>query len=92
MIRFVKVLLWAVVAFGLGHLMQRMPAIAEAVRHLKVPLERIDVLSVGTMGNEVDFTESLGKGKAGWAPTSADLFFAAQEHAAASLAEKCISV
>ena len=64
-----------------------LPALAEAVRHLNVPLDRIDVLSIGTMGNEADFTESLGKGKAGWAPTSADLFFAAQEHAAAALAE-----
>ena len=68
-----------------------LPAIAEAVRHLRVPLDRIDVLSVGTMGNEVDFTESLGKGKAGWAPTSADLFFAAQEHAAATLADALLS-
>src|SRR5262249_32391685 len=34
-----------------------LPAIAEAVRHLKVPLDRIDVLSVGTLGNEADFTE-----------------------------------
>jgi uncharacterized protein len=64
-----------------------LPALAEAVRHLKIPLDRIDVLSVGTMGNEADFMESLGKGKAGWAPTSADLFFAAQEHAAATMAE-----
>lgn len=64
-----------------------LPAIAEAVRHLKTPLDRIDVLSVGTMGNEVDFTASLGKGKAGWAPDSADLFFAAQEHAATTIAD-----
>ena len=67
-----------------------LPAIAEAVRHLKVPLDRIDVLSVGTMGNEADFTESLGKGKAGWAPMSADLFFAAQEHAAATMADSLL--
>ena len=64
-----------------------LPALAEAVRHLNIPLDRIDVLSIGTMGNEADFTESLGKGKAGWAPESADLFFAAQEHAAAAMAE-----
>lgn len=64
-----------------------LPALAEAVRYLKVPLDRIDVLSVGTMGNEADFAEALGKGKAGWAPVSADLFFAAQEHAAATMAE-----
>jgi hypothetical protein len=64
-----------------------LPAIAEAVRYLRVPLDRVDVLSVGTMGNESDFSEALGKGKLGWAPTSADLFFAAQEHAAATLAD-----
>ena len=43
------------------------------------------------MGNETDFTQSLGTGKAGWAPTSADLFFAAQEHAATSLADGLLS-
>jgi predicted acylesterase/phospholipase RssA len=64
-----------------------LPALAEAVRHLNIPLDRIDVLSIGTMGNEIDFSESLGKGKAGWGPSSADLFFAAQEHAAAAMAE-----
>jgi patatin-like phospholipase/acyl hydrolase len=68
-----------------------LPAITEAVRYLKVPLDRIDVLSVGTMGNEADFTECLGKGKAAWAPASADLFFAAQEHAAATLADGLLS-
>lgn len=69
-----------------------LPAIAEAVRHLKVPLERIDVLSVGTLGNEADFTDSLGKGKAGWGLSGADLFFAAQEHAAAMLANSFLSL
>ncbi len=64
-----------------------LPALAEAIRHLNVPLDRVDVLSIGTLGNEADFTESLGKGKAAWAPESADLFFAAQEHAAATMAE-----
>jgi predicted acylesterase/phospholipase RssA len=68
-----------------------LPAIAEAVRHLNIPINRIDVLSVGTMGNEIDFTESFSKGKAGWAPTSADLFFSAQEHAAAELADSFLS-
>ncbi len=69
-----------------------LPAIAEAVSHLKIPLDRIDVLSVGTMANESDFSEALGKGIAGWAPHSVDLFFAAQEHAAASLADKFLSL
>ena len=69
-----------------------LPAIAEAIRHLKIPLERIDVLSVGTLGSEADFTTSLSKGKLGWAPTSADLFFAAQEHAAGMLADSFLSL
>ncbi|WP_342358228.1 CBASS cGAMP-activated phospholipase [Pectobacterium araliae] len=64
-----------------------LPALAETVRHLNIPLNRIDVLSVGTLSCESDFSESLGKGKAGWAPHSADLFFAAQEHGALTLAE-----
>lgn len=68
-----------------------LPAIAEAVRYLKVPFDRLDVLSIGTLGSEPDFTDSLGKGKAGWAPTSANLFFAAQEHAAATLATSLLS-
>lgn len=68
-----------------------LPAIAEAVRHLGIPIDRIDVLSVGTMGNELDFTESLGKGKAGWATSSIDLFFAAQEHAAVEVANSLLT-
>ncbi|QDV09327.1 Putative sporulation hydrolase CotR [Planctomycetes bacterium Poly30] len=68
-----------------------LPSIAEAIRYLGVPLEHIDVLSVGTMGNEADFTAFLRKGKAGWAPTIADLFFAAQEHAAATTADALLS-
>jgi predicted acylesterase/phospholipase RssA len=68
-----------------------LPAIAEAVRYLNVPLERIDVLSVGTTSSEADFSAALGKGKAGWAPESADLFFAAQEQGAARLAADLLS-
>jgi predicted acylesterase/phospholipase RssA len=64
-----------------------LPAIAEAVRHLEIPLDRIDVLSVGTLGNESDFSNALGDGKLGWAPSTADLFFAAQEHAASAMAD-----
>lgn len=64
-----------------------LPALAEAVRFLKIPLDRIDVLSVGTLTSESDFTEQLGKGKAGWAPHSIDLFFSAQEHGALTLAQ-----
>ena len=68
-----------------------LPAIAEAVRYLSIPLDRIDVLSIGTMGSEADFTNVLGKGKAEWAALTADLFFAAQEHAAVRLADSLLS-
>lgn len=68
-----------------------LPAIAEATRYLQIPLDRIEVLSVGTMGNEADFRKALGKGKLGWAQVSTDLFFAAQEHAAATLADSFLS-
>jgi hypothetical protein len=68
-----------------------LPAIAEAVRYLAMPLDRIDVLSIGTMGNEADFKKLLGKGKAGWAASTADLFFAAQEHASVTLADSLLS-
>jgi patatin-like phospholipase/acyl hydrolase len=64
-----------------------LPALSEAVRHLHIPLDRIDVLSIGTLTSEHDFTEALGKGVAGWAFKSTDLFFAAQEHGAMLLAE-----
>lgn len=64
-----------------------LPALSEAVRHLHIPLDRIDVLSIGTLASEHDFTEALGTGVAGWAFKSADLFFAAQEHGAMLLAE-----
>lgn len=64
-----------------------LPALAEAVRYLKIPLDRIDVLSIGTLSCERDFTDQLKKGKIGWAPHSADLFFAAQEHGALALAQ-----
>jgi patatin-like phospholipase/acyl hydrolase len=68
-----------------------LPAVAEAVRHLKIPLDRIDVLSVGTMGSEADFTKSFGSGQAGWVVNLSDLFFAAQEHAATTIADNLLS-
>lgn len=64
-----------------------LPALAESVRYLKIPLDRIDVLSVGTLSSESDFTDAMGKGKAGWALHSVDLFFSAQEHGALLLAD-----
>lgn len=66
-------------------------AVAEAVRYLNVPLNTIDVLGVGTLGHERDFSKFLIKGKLGWASDVADLFFSAQEHAAATLADSLLS-
>ena len=66
-------------------------ALVEAVHHLGIPLERIDLLSLGTLGNEADFTKSLGTGKTGWAASSVDLFFAAQESGISTLAEGLVS-
>ncbi|HBE9081608.1 CBASS cGAMP-activated phospholipase [Serratia fonticola] len=68
-----------------------LPAISEAVRYLDVPLDRIDVLNIGTVGHEHNFSEPLGKGwlgtgKISWAIPISDLFFAAQEHAANQIA------
>ncbi len=68
-----------------------LPAIAEAVRHLQIPIDRIDVLSVGTIATEGDFTDHLGQGKAGWASHTVDLFFAAQEHAASTISTSLLS-
>jgi len=68
-----------------------LPAIGEAVRYLQVPIDRIDVLSIGTLAYETDFTDCLRGGKAAWAPSSADLFFAAQERAATMLADCYLS-
>ena len=68
-----------------------LPAIAEAVRYMNVPLDRIDVLSVGTFGNRTDFRKALDGGIADWAPKSADLFFSSQESGAASLADSFLS-
>src|SRR5262249_20476755 len=41
--------------------------------------------------SEPDFTKALGGGKADWAAQCATLFFAAQEHAAATLADNLVS-
>lgn len=65
-------------------------AIAEAVGPLGQPIDRLDVLSVGTTGAEHDFTRRLGGGKLKWAPHVTDLFFAAQESAAAQLASRLV--
>ncbi|NCY16587.1 MAG: hypothetical protein EBX39_07420, partial [Actinobacteria bacterium] len=62
-----------------------LPAIIEAVAHLGVAHDRIDVLSVGTLTSEEDFSGALGGGYAQWAKPITNLFFAAQESGADDL-------
>jgi hypothetical protein len=68
-----------------------LPAIAEAVGPLGVPMEHIDLLSLGTVACELDFREALGDGKLGWATHAVDLCFSAQEHGAEVLATRLLS-
>lgn len=65
--------------------------ISEAVGPLGIPLNRIDVLSVGTLHHESDFSKNLRGGKIKWAPDIAELFFAAQSSAATQLANHLLS-
>jgi predicted acylesterase/phospholipase RssA len=66
------------------------PALAEALRYVKVPIERVDVLSIGTVEHEIDLASALGKGKVGWAAAAPDLFMASQQHGALSVATKLL--
>jgi len=61
-----------------------MAALGEAVGVLKIPLDRIEVLSVGTAGMAA-FVESPDmQGKAGWAAKAPDLFLNSQMEATLS--------
>lgn len=62
-----------------------LPAIAEAVGQLGIPIDRIDILSVGTTGFEASFTSAMGGGKVDWGMALSNLFFAAQETASVKL-------
>ncbi len=71
-------------------------AVAEAVMYLGIPLERIDVLSVGTLAAEANFREMLGQGVKRWASPLrglplVELTFAAQESGAATMAEQLLT-
>lgn len=65
-----------------------LPAIGEAVSGLKVPMQRIDLLSVGTACLPI-FVESPAIG-VGWAPQAADLFMNAQQDSAILLARQLL--
>ena len=69
-----------------------LPAVAEATRYLHAPLDRIDVLSLGTMQTELDLSGKLGGGKLswGWDGGIVSLFFNAQETAAGQLAMRLL--
>jgi predicted acylesterase/phospholipase RssA len=69
-----------------------LPAVAEATRYLHAPLDRIDVLSLGTMQTELDLGDKLGGGKVswGWDGGIVSLFFNAQETAAGQLAMRLL--
>ena len=68
-----------------------LPAIAEAVGHLGISLDRIDVLSVGTLTAELDFRRALDGGKLDWAAPVSDYFSAAQQSGSEMLAEMLLS-
>lgn len=68
-----------------------LPAIAEGTGWLDWDIDRIDVLSVGTLASETDFKNTLGGGKITWAMSVTDLFFAAQESAASMLADQLLT-
>jgi patatin-like phospholipase/acyl hydrolase len=53
-------------------------ALGEAVGVLKIPLDRIDMLSVGTAGMPVFVTDPAAQGLIGWAPKAPDLFMNSQ--------------
>ncbi len=68
-----------------------LPAIAEAVRYCHVPLDRIDLLSIGTTTSEKNFFSTLGGGKFQYVGPLADLFFSCQESGAAKIADLLLS-
>lgn len=53
-------------------------ALGEAVGVLKIPLDRIDMLSVGTAGMPVFVSDPAAQGLVGWGPKAPDLFMNAQ--------------
>ncbi len=65
-------------------------ALAEAVGPLEQPIDRIDVLSVGTLESEADFLKTLGGGQVRWGLRLVDLLFASQESGAEMLADRLL--
>lgn len=68
-----------------------LPAIGEAVAYLGAPIDRIDVLSIGTLSSEADFSSALGKGDLKWMIPISNLFFASQETAAPMIAANLLT-
>lgn len=66
------------------------PALAEAIRYVGVPIEKVDVLSIGTVEHEVDLVNAVGEGKVQLGHAVADLFMTSQQHASLSIAQKLL--
>jgi patatin-like phospholipase/acyl hydrolase len=63
-------------------------ALGEAVGVLKIPLDRIDMLSVGTAGMPVFVSDPATQGVVGWGPKAPDLFMNSQIDATLRYAEQ----
>ena len=67
-----------------------MAALGEAVRILGIPLDRIEMLSIGTAGMPAFVEDPSLEGKAGWAARVPDLFMNAQMDATLSYVEQLL--
>ncbi|MCG7597158.1 CBASS cGAMP-activated phospholipase [Mycobacterium sp. PSTR-4-N] len=64
-----------------------MVGLVEAVGFLEVPLDRIDLLSVGTTSSVPSFSNELRSGLLGWGPHLSNLFMTAQAQGAVAMAQ-----
>jgi patatin-like phospholipase/acyl hydrolase len=67
-----------------------MAALGEAVGVLKIPLNRIDMLSVGTAGMPTFVGDPAAQGLVGWGPKAPDLFMNSQMDATLCYVEQLI--
>ncbi|MBS1702939.1 MAG: patatin-like phospholipase family protein [Armatimonadetes bacterium] len=65
-----------------------LPAIAEAVNYLGEPLDRIEILSIGTLGHENDYKGLFYGGFLKWARPVSNLFMDAQQSGSDLLAKQ----
>ena len=65
-------------------------ALGEAVSVLKIPLDRIDMLSVGTAGLPAFVADPAAQGLAGWGPKAPNLFMNSQMDATLSYSKQLL--